>query len=809
MFQTNLKIAWRNLTKQKMFSVIKIGGFAVGIAVCLLIALFIRDELSYDQHYPKADRIFKVISVFNDDGTLRKGAHFPAPFAKALLDDFPEIEKVGRVNAGELFGAGSREIRRANEMINHHEDGFVYIDQHLLEIFETPMVYGNFEDALSQANSIVLTKKKADIYFPNQNPIGQTLILDNDAENSFIVGGVIENLPPNSHFQYEFFMSMTRRSFWEGEQEFWRASNYITYVLVKPETQITQLEKKLLLINQKYLIPSMKEAGMKDPEFYASRGSFELQSIKDIYLKSEGIQDGNTYSDIRFIWIFGTIAIFTLLLAVINFVNLSTAKSANRAKEVGLRKTVGAFRSDLIQQFLIESLLFSFISFGLAVFLAWSLLPYFNQIAVKALSFPWESWWLLPSMILFATTVGLLAGLYPAFYLSGFDPIQVLKGKLSKGSRNIATRSGLVIFQFTTSIILIIGSLVIYQQVSYILNKDLGYDKEQVVLLQGTNTLGNKLPLLKERLLQLSEVQHASVSDYLPVTEGKQNGNTFWKAGKSSEERGVPGQFWEVDHDYVHTFGMEIIAGRDFNPAISSDSTTATIINENLVNELNLSDPIGKIITNGRRQLTIIGVVKDFHFLDMKKSIGSACLTIGNSNSILSVKVNTGNMPQLIRSLTTIWEEVSPNQAIRYSYLGRHFSDMHEPVQRMASILTSFTFFAILVACLGLFALSAFLIEQRKKEISIRLVLGASFKSIYYLITINFLKLVLIAFLVAIPIAWYVMQEWLQGFAYRVSIGWEVFVAAGIIAFFIAILTISYQSIGAALINPVDNLKSE
>jgi putative ABC transport system permease protein len=428
MFQNYLKIGWRNLTKQKMYSSIKTGGFALGIAACLLIALFIRDELNYDLHYAEKGRIYRVVGIWEDEGEKEKGAFFPAPLAKALKEDYPEIEKAGRFNQVSLFGAGSNEVRRADQLESYYEEGFTYGDQDLLDILQIPMVSGSNEHALVEPKTIVISKRKADKYFPDEDPIGKDLILNNREDRRYTIKGVMEDFPATMHVEYDFIMTLAGIDFYPGEQENWYANNYFTYILLRPDADPGHLADKLKSLVKSYYLPTWLNAGVVDATERVDRLSFELQPITDIHLRSEGIHDRLSHGDIRFVWLFGAVAGFILIIACINFINLSTAKSANRAKEVGLRKVVGSFRINLINQFLTESLLFSFFSFGIGILLAWLLLPYFNTLASKSLIFPWAEWWLLPLLLLAAVIIGLLAALYTSFYLSSFKPIQVLKG---------------------------------------------------------------------------------------------------------------------------------------------------------------------------------------------------------------------------------------------------------------------------------------------------------------------------------------------------------------------------------------------
>lgn len=805
MLKNYLKIAWRSIKSEKLFTFIKVGGFAMGIAACLLIALFINDELSYDQQYKNKDRIYRVVLQGVMDGELRKSVHFQLPFADALQSDFPEIEKAGKINMSELFGAGKRGLRLAGESQNNFEEGFVFANQNILEILEISLEQGNVEEALNQPGNMVISKSNADKYFPNGDALGKTIILDDNPSSPYTVTGVMPDFPKNSHLQFSYLLPI------EDTNMSWTNQNYFTYVLVDENTNIPALEKKMFSIMENYVIPAQLARG-RAPDFIEILKTIEykLQPITDIHLRSDlAMGDGLKHGDIRFVRLFGAIAGFILLLACINFINLSTAKSANRAKEVGLRKTVGAFKSNLVTQFLIESVLFSLISFLIGLLLAWTLLPTFNEIAGKSIVFPWEVWWFVPLMAASALLIGILAGMYPAFYLSAFRPVNVLKGSLNAGSKSGKLRSGLVVFQFATSVILIVGTLIIYKQMDYIQHKELGYDKEQVVVLEGANILGNKSENFKEQLLQLPQVKTVAISDYLPIEGTKRNGNTFKKVGEGIEDRGVPAQIWRVDYDYIKTLGINVKEGRDFSREFASDSINSMIINEQMAHELGYENPIGKHINNGM-DWTIVGVVQDFHFKSLKEGIAPLSLVIANNNSgAISVKLKSGNIGESLASIEAIWNKNVPNQAFSYSFLDQQFTQMHEDVERMGKIFNSFALFAIMVACLGLFALSAFMVEQRKKEISIRLVLGAPFKSIYELLTLDFLKLILLAILIAIPIGWYMMNRWLEDFAYKIKIGWEIFVIAGGIALIIAVATISYQSVGAALIKPLKSLRTE
>jgi putative ABC transport system permease protein len=660
---------------------------------------------------------------------------------------------------------------------------------------------------LTEPRTIILSQRKADKFFPNEDPVGKVLVLNNNNDRSFTITGVYENFPTTSHLQYDFIMTLKGVNFYPGEQTNWRASNYPTYVLLKEGTNPLTFEKKLYGAIEKYWLPVQLEAGMVNAREIVKRVYFEAQPITAIHTDSEGIDDRLQHGDIRFVWLFGAIAVFILVLAIINFVNLSTAKSANRAKEVGIRKVVGSVRGNLIRQFLVESFLYSVFSFAIGVVLAWLLLPYFNSLSAKSLVFPWNEWWFIPIVSGAVLIVGIFAGIYPSFYLSAFKPIQVLKGNLSRGSKTSKMRSVLVIFQFTTSIVLIIGTFVIYKQMNYLLNKKVGFDKEQVLLIHGTNTLGRQVTTFRDALEELPGIQSATIGDYLPIAGTKRNGNSFWKEGKIQVDRGVGGQRWIVDHQYIPTLGIKIIEGRNFSPGVAGDSA-CTVINQAMAKELGLSNPIGQRITNGTLY-TVIGVVENFNFESMRANIGPLMMVLGSSPSIISVRASTRDMSELLSSVTSAWKKFSPNQSIRYTFLDDSFARMYDDVRRTGRIFTTFAILAIIVACLGLFALSAFMVEQRSREVSIRLVMGASLRSIFHLLTNNFMVMIAVSLLIAIPVSWYLMEKWLNDFAFKIAISWEVFAISGLIVFVIAVLTISYQSIRAALINPVNNLRSE
>lgn len=805
MYNNFITVAWRSMAKQKLYTSIKIGGFALGLATCIVIALFIRHELSYDRHYIDADNIYRIINHMEgpDDG---KWTAFPAPFTPLLKSNFPEIELAARLIPYPWYNAGSNLLKKENEDDNFYEEGFGYADPDLLKILEVPMVYGNRETALSQPNSIVLSRRKAEKYFRTEDPTGKILFLNDDRNMPMVIGGVMENFPTTSHLQFDFFITLTGKEFWPGEQDNWCCWNYNPYVKLRPGTDVRAFEKKMLSIKKVYVDYLIKEKN-QSVDNVRKYHKFILQPVKDIHLYSDGIGDIIPHGDIRYIWMFGAIAAFILILACINFVNLSTARSANRAKEIGLRKVVGSYRSSIVNQFLVESVIYSLSAFLIALVILALGMPLFNMLTAQPVEIPWKSWWFAPLLFVSSVLVGMIAGIYPSLYLSSFKPIDVLKGSIVRGFRSSKLRSAMVVFQFCTSIVLIIGTFTIYRQMNFILTTKVGFEKDNVLIVHGVNTLGEQMQTFKNELLQLSSVDNVSLTQYLPVERTKRDQNQFWRDGKSQEEKSVGSQVWWVDEDYINTLGMKLIKGRNFGRDLASDST-AIIVNEAMVKEFGFEDPIGQRIMNWRTW-TIIGVVEDFHWENMKQEVRPVSLVRGNWGNLAAVKLNPGDPQDAIESVSRVWKRFMPHQSIRYSFMDDQYAQMYEDVKRAGNILASFSILAIIVACLGLFALSAYMVEQRTKEISIRLVLGASLRSIFNLLTSEFLKLVMIAFVLAVPIASYLMTKWLEDFKYKTTLGWDLFIVAGVASVLIALITVTYQSLRAAVANPATNLRNE
>lgn len=808
MYKHYLKISWRNLVRSKVFSSIKIGGFAIGIAACILIALYIQHEASYDQHYADGDRIYRIANNYQsaDGGSLWVNLH--GPLKPVLEESFPEMEKVSRVVLWRWDNAGENHIRPVESRNNIYEEGFFYADPELLEILEMPMVYGSSEQALTAPNSMVITKSKADKYFPNENPVGKQMVLNDTPKDTYIIGGVIEDFPSTSHLQGDFILTLAERKTGPGTSG-WCCTNYTYYIKLTPAADKLALEEKMVALRDTYLLDKFLEAGMTDVEDLKKHQSYYLQPIRNAYLNPEDIYDDQVHGSHDMLWIFGTIAVIILVIACLNFINLSTARSIKRAKEVGLRKVVGSVRSSLIYQYLAESIFYSVLSVLVAALIAYLALPLFNNIAAKSLIIPWTSAWFLPSLLSGAVLIGVLSGLYPAFYLSHFNPIEALKGRATSGVRSAFFRSAMVVFQFTATVILIIGALAMHSQFEHYMNKSLGFEKDQVINLLGVNTLAaTERDVLKDELLRLSTVESASLGDYLPVSGASITNFGFQVEERKATDLGFEAARWLVDEDYIKTMGMELVAGRNFTKRASDKE--GIIINEHMAQQFGLEDPVGTWLVDmfdGRYQ--VIGVVKDFHFESLITDVRPLAMVLGKGESTLSLKVKTEDMQGSIAAISAVWKDIKPNQPIRYSFMNDRFALMYSDFSRIKQLFLTFSVLAIIVACLGLFALSAYTIEQRSKEISVRKVLGASVSKIFGLLATDFIKLVVIASLIAIPIGWYLMDNFLNDLANRIVLSWPIFLIATLAAFIIALITISYESIKAALVNPATRLRSE
>jgi putative ABC transport system permease protein len=807
MFKNYFKIAFRNLWKNKGFSAINIFGLASGLAICLLILFYVNNELGYDRYNAKADRIYRV------DGDLQFGGnHFviaqsPDPVGPTLKQDFPQVEQFVRFR-----DHGGIMVKKGNQ--NIEEDKVIYTDSTLFSVFTLPMIQGDPSTALVQPNSVVITESTAKKYFNSTDVVGKTMIIGDTG--NYKITGVIRDIPKQSHFHFDFFISMYGQlSPYEINQ--WTSNNFNTYIVLKKGSNADLLSSQLNDFVMRYVAPVFQSLNIT-PEEFKKQGNYlhyTLMPLQKIHLYSNKSGELEANGNIEYVYIFSLIAFFILLIACVNFMNLSTARSANRAKEVGVRKVLGSLRKNLIMQFLSESVLISFISLALALVIAALLLPYFNQLSGKDMTLDlFLKPWLLPAAILLMIVVGLIAGSYPAFYLSSFKPVQVLKGKLAKGFKSSWLRSGLVVFQFCISIILVIGTLVIYLQLNYIRNKDIGFNRSQVLIIKNTDALGSQAKVFEDEIKKLNGIENGTMTGYLP-TSGWRSDSPLFPDATTDTKNAVSTQIWRIDENYIPTLGMKMVQGRNFSVNFPTDSS-GIIINEAALKLFGFKDPLNRPLYYmndfPKKDLTkyhIIGIVKNFNFNTLREEVTPLCFLYQPQNSSMAFRVHSANMPNLISMIQNKFKSLAPEQPFSYSFMDEDFNKTYSNEQRMGGISMTFSALAILIACLGLLGLITFAAEQRAKEIGIRKVLGANGRNIVSMLSKDFLKLVFIASLIAIPLAWWAMNKWLQGFAYRIQISWWILVSAALLAVLIALATIFYQAIKAALANPVNSLRSE
>jgi putative ABC transport system permease protein len=807
MLRNYIKVALRNLWKNKGFSAINILGLAIGLACFLLIALYVADELSYDRFHEKANRIYRVHSEIKFGGNELNLAVCSDPMGAVLKKDYPQVEEFTR-----LYKRGSWLFRKGTEFVN--ENDVIYADSTLFNVFTIPLVAGDSRTALNAPGTMVISESAALKYFGNTDVIGKAL--ETDDKKLHKITAVMKDLPHNSHFKANFIWPMKDADYEWGS---YLSHNLYTYLLLRPGSDYKAFEKNFPQVIEKYVLPQaqqlMKVPSMEEFQKSGNKLEYTLMPLTDIHLHSDLKAEIGINGSIEYVYIFSAVALFILLIACINFMNLSTARSANRAQEVGIRKVLGTQRKNLILQFLTESTIMAILSLLIALGIASLVLPVFNDISTKSLSLKtFFTGSALTVLIVLPFNVGMLAGSYPAFFLSSFRPIEVLKGKLKMGSRSGYIRSGLVVFQFFVSIVLITGTIIVYKQLNYIQTKQLGFNKDQVLIINDTYALDKNVQAFKNEMLQTPGVISGTVSGFLPVSSSR-NDNSFYKNPVFDSKDALSMQTWAVDYDYIRTMGMQIIKGRNFSKDFGTDSN-AVILNEAAAKQLKYEDPIGKkIYTTANlqtREVTaydIIGVVKDFHYESLHQNIFPLSLHLGNHRGRISFKVNPANINNILKQAETKWKAMAPGMPFSHQFLDESFDLMYRDEQRVGRIAMIFSILTIFIACLGLFGLATFIAEQRTKEIGIRKVLGASVSNIVGMLSKDFLKLVIIAAVIAVPIAWWSINKWLEDFAYRVSVGWWIFLAAGFAAIVIALGTISFQAIRAALTNPVKNLRNE
>ena len=817
MFRNYFKVAFRNLLKRKGFSLINILGLATGMAVCLLIILFIQSELSYDKHHEKADNIYRVVLERSYPGRATSYSIIPQSIGAAIKAEYPEVLESTRLF--NLGGNGSFFLRIGEKTFE--EKRVLAADSNFFRVFSSKMLHGDATTALQNPNSAVLNESTAKRYFGSSDAVGKQFVTDgDDTTQTFIVTGVVADWPDNSHFLFDMLIST-------NTFQFTRRPNYVgfaahTYLLLNPNASYLALEGKFPAMIKKYVSPEINRVFNQSWEDFQKAGNgykYYLQPLPKIHLISDLEAELRPNGSMTAVYIFAIVAVFILFLACINFINLSTARSVERAREVGIRKTFGSERKALIGQFLIESVFVSLVSMVLAFALILLLIPAFNSISGKTLTaayFLQPSWIML--LVVFVLITGIVAGLYPAFVLSSFNPIMVLKGRFKSNKYGLALRNGLVIFQFAISVILIIATIVVNIQMKYMLGNKLGFKKDHVIVVERTDLVEDQFPAFKNELLGISGVESASGTSTMP---GNQNffGTTWQEVGSKSP---MTGRGMIVDEDYNKTLGLELKEGRFFSKDFSTD-TLSVVLNEKAAKELGLKTAIGSRLTstdeffngpdNAIYTYNVIGVVKDFHYHSLHEPISPLVIInsrkFGSRSGLMALRVTGDNFKSSLAGIENAWKKFVKEKPFNYYFLDRTLAAQYKAEQTTQRIFTIFSGLAIFIACIGLLGLAAYATQQRTREISIRKILGASESSIVTMLSKDFLKLVLISSAIAFPLAWWAMNKWLQDFAYRVDVGWWIFIAAAMLAVLIALLTISTQALKAAFTSPVKNLRTE
>jgi putative ABC transport system permease protein len=796
MFKNYLKTAVRNLLKYKIYSVINILGLAVGFACCILILLYVIDEISYDRYHTKVDRIYRLVTERSAGGSVTQWAVSPSAHAPSLLNAFPEIQAAVRFYK-------TQPLLRHGE---HHfaEKRFFFADSSVLDVFTFPLLQGNPQTALRQPFSVLLTEQMAKKYFGEENPMGKIITYENKYD--FKVTGILKDPPANSHFHFDFLASFVSLrevlQYLLGERALndWVASMHYTYLLLADGAVPSALEKRL---------PDYVKQYMDEDDAAVTR--LLLQPLRNIHLRSHLNGEIEANGDVAYVYIFLAVAALVLFISCSNFMNLAIARSVNRTKEVGVRKVVGAARRQLIAQFLGEATLYSFIALLFALLLVELLLPLFNALSGKPLRFGYISNWpTVAGLGALALLVGLISGSYPALFVSRFHPVAVIKGMLKSGTGGFHLRKVLIVTQFTIAIGLIVGMAVVYKQLRFVKTKNLGFQKEQIIVMPLVPEIRNRYESVKQELLSNPRIVHASVSSVVPgrrpmtqtcTAEGLPDGETIL----------MPTIV--VDHDFLETFGLTLSAGRNFSRAIKGDESEAFILNEAAVKQLGWKSAIGKqfhVLVEPEYKGLIIGVVKNFHFRSLHQAIEPLVLRIQPFwYRNLSVRVGAEDISGTLDFLQSQWREFAPGRPFEYFFLDEDFDSQYQSEERIGRILSAFAFQAIFVACLGLFGLASYFARVRTKEVGIRKALGASMANLVLLLSKEFVNLVLLANLVAWPVAYFAMNRWLQDFAYRVEIGFGVFLLAGLLALMITLVTVSFHALKAALANPVEALRYE
>jgi putative ABC transport system permease protein len=787
LFKNDLKVSFRNISRHKGHSFINIAGLAVGMAACLILFLWVQDELNFDCYHDKADRIYRVVSQYEVEGVVKRSATTQAPLLPALMNEFPEVKK------GVRLGNNGFLVRYRDKL--YHENIF-FADPEIFNVFSFPLVRGNPRNALKETHSILISEEMRVKYFGDDNPVGKTLTIDENRD--YKITGVFKNIPRNSHFRFNFLSSFLDYAGRHSDK--WGISNYYTYILISKNYPVHKLDEKMPGFVEKY--------GGKESR-YKYKSLYTFQPLTRIHLHSDLANEIEPNSDIKNIYIISVIALFILLIACSNYINLSTAMHFKRTKEVGLRKVFGATRAQLMKQFLSDSFLFSFISVLLAIGLVGLFLPVFNSLSGKQLEINYfNNLFLLPGLIGISLCVGFISGIFPASFISALQPVKAFKGILHYSSTATFLRQGLVVFQFSISIIFIISTIIISNQLSFIKNKKLGFDKEYIlnIPIHSSEAL-QKYETIKYEFIQNANVSGICASSFIPGNDFYYQ--NYWHKGINPDA--YPMITWiPVDHDFIKTFQIKLVEGRDFSKKFHDDVKGAYLINEAAAKEFGWQSTIGNELTIGNAKGKIIGIVEDFHYKSLHKKIKPLALFISPELfKYFSVRINAENIPQTLRYLKTKWQELVPSQSFEYSFLDEDIDNLYKVEIRLRKIFVIISILAILIACLGLFGLTSFIEGLRTKEIAIRKVFGGSIPGIVILLIKDFIKCVLVSNIIAWPISWYAMNQWLQNFAHRVDIYLWIFLLAGILSIAFTTLTVSFKAIKAALVNPVEVLKYE
>jgi len=810
MFRNFFKVTFRNIIRQKVYSVINIAGLAIGIACTILITAFILHELSYDKFHDKADRIFRLILNGKIGEEEMMGAWTAVPAAAAFVDEFPEV-----INATRLEEWDNMLVRYEDK--SFLEDRFLWADSSFFQIFSFRLISGDPLKVLNEPRTIVISEDMAEKYFGSEDPVGKILKVFSDTSN-YRVTGVFENVPANSHIEFDFVASFI--SLDKVKSTEWTSNNLTTYILLSEEADQKILESKIPEIINKYVGQEIQQyIGVTMEEWLAggNRYGYDLQPLVDIHLNSAIEQPFKPSNDKRYIYIFSLIAIFILVIACINFMNLATARSAGRSREVGMRKVAGSDKGLLIRQFLLESFVLTFISLLLGLLIVELLLPYFNNIINLQLKIDYlGKWYVVPGLIILGIIVGLLSGSYPAFFLASFKPIAVLTGKPVTGTKSGWLRSTLVILQFAISVFIIVGTIVVFQQLSFMLNKNLGFDKDQIMIVQRFGEVGkDHVEAFKQEISRIPGVIASSSSTSVPGYPN--NFNAHGIEGRPLDQVYLLQVNW-CDFDFLKTYGLKLNTGRFFSNEIPTDSSAA-VINYKAVKDFNIQDPLNiRIIRPGPtpedyEYLPVIGVVEDFHFESLHNNIRPYIFVSRPPDwgwiPYLSIRFDPSNTNKVLKEVEDIWKEYTGEQPFEYFFMSEDFANRYAQEQRTRTIFVIFSVLAIFIASLGLFGLVAYTAEQRTREVGIRKVMGASISKIILLISRETLILLGIATVIAWPVAYYFCRNWLNGFAFRIDLTVIPFILSIIIALVIAIITVSTQAIGAAMKNPADALRYE